>query len=65
MITKRLLGLGFAATGLISTIGLLALDFVRQSDFQGIGPMQRLALIASIIVLIVGLTLIPFGDSPA
>jgi hypothetical protein len=65
MITKRMLGIGFAAIGLLTIIGLFAIDFLRAGQYQGIGPAQRIGLIAGGIVLFVGLTLIPLGDRPA
>ena len=65
MITKRILGLGFASVGLLATLGLLALAFIRPSDFTGIGPAQLIGLIVSTAVLLLGLSLIPFGDDPA
>lgn len=65
MITKRLLGLGFTAVGLLIIIGLFAMDFIRASEYQGIGPAQRLGLTAGAIIFVVGLTLLPFGNRPA
>lgn len=65
MITKRMLGIGFAAVGLLAVIGLLAVDLVNAGDFQGIGPVQRLGLLGGAAVLVLGLTLIPLGNRPA
>lgn len=65
MITKRILGLGFSAIGLLIIIGLFAIDLLRASDYQGIGPTQRMGLIVGAIIFTVGLTLIPLGNRPA
>ena len=65
MITKRQLGLGFAAGGFLAVIAVLAVDLLKAGNFEGIGPMQRLALNAASILFVVGLTLIPFGNRPA
>jgi hypothetical protein len=60
-----MLGLGFAAIGLLIIVGLFAIDLLRASDYQGIGPAQRIGLMAGAAILIVGLTLIPLGNRPA
>ena len=65
MITKRQMGLGFAAGGLVALLAILAVDLLNAGNFEGIGPMQRLALIAAGLLFLVGLTLIPFGNRPA
>jgi hypothetical protein len=65
MITKRQMGLGFSAGGLVALIGILAVDLLKAGNFEGIGPVQRMALIAAGLIFLAGLTLIPFGDKPA
>ena len=65
MITKRQLGLIFIALGGVGLVGLLAIDLVRVGQYSGIGPMQRLGLFAAAAFLLVGLTLLPFGNKPA
>lgn len=63
--TKRQLGFLFIALGGAAILGLLALDFVGAGQFQGIGPSQRLAMLAAGVVILVGVTLLPLGDKPA
>jgi hypothetical protein len=62
-ITKRMLGLLLIVAGLAGLAGVFAIDIVRSSsDF---GPTQQLALLASLGMIIVGITLIPLGNRPA
>lgn len=63
-ITKRQLGICLALLGLAGVL----LPFVRDwlgGSYAGIGPAQRLLLIASALVFLLGLSLIPLGDRPA
>ncbi len=65
MITKRWLGIGLAAGGLLLVLALLAVDLIGAGDYQGIGPAQRLGLLGGGALLLIGLSLIPLGDRPA
>jgi len=65
MITKRQLGFIFIALGLLGAAGSFFNDILGRTDFQGIGPMQRLVLLAAAVVVGIGLTLVPLGDRPA
>jgi lipopolysaccharide export LptBFGC system permease protein LptF len=65
VITKRHLGIGLILLSLIAVAASFAFDFLGAGQFQGIGPAQRLALIAAGAVFIIGLTLLPLGDRPA
>lgn len=65
MITKRQLGLIFIALGGTGAVGSFMIDLVRANDFAGIGPTQRLGLLAAAALILVGLTLLPFGHKPA
>ena len=65
MITKRQLGLGFVALGLLGALALIAVDLLGAGQFQGVGPVQRLAFLGMGLLVLVGLTLIPLGDRPA
>lgn len=65
MVTKKWLGIGFAAAGLLFVIALLAVDLLEAGDYQGIGPAQQLGLLLGGGVFLLGLTLIPLGDRPA
>ncbi len=63
--TKRQLGLGFVALGVTAVIGIIGVDLIGAGNFQGIGPAQKLALMAAGVVVLVGLSLLPMGDRPA
>lgn len=65
MITKRQLGLIFIALGGLALAGLLAMDWLRASEFQGFGPAQTAAMAGAGLLVIVGITLLPLGDRPA
>lgn len=65
MITKRQLGLGFMALGVVAFLATLLFDWIGGGNFSGIGPLQRLALIGAVLAFLLGLTLLPFGDRPA
>jgi len=65
MVTKRHLGLGLSAMGLLSALGILAMDWVGAGNEAGIGPLQRLALVAAAALVLLGLSLIPLGNRPA
>ena len=53
MITKRQLGLIFISLGGAGLLGLLAIDWVRVGNYGGIGPMQRLGLLAAAAIGII------------
>jgi hypothetical protein len=63
--TKRQLGFLFTAMGLLAIVALFVVDATGASRFDGIGPVQRMALSGAVLLSLVGLTLIPFGDRPA
>ncbi|MBK8988338.1 MAG: hypothetical protein IPM39_20095 [Chloroflexi bacterium] len=63
--TKRQLGYAFIALGALAAVGSFANDVLGGGSFQGIGPTQRLALLAAGAIILVGLTLLPLGDRPA
>lgn len=65
MITKRQLGIFFTLMGLLLTLGIFSVEWLEAGNFQGIGPLQRIALIGSVGIILLGLSLIPFGDRPA
>ena len=63
--TKRQLGYVIIALGIFAIIGSFVNDLFGGGDFQGIGPTQRLALMGAGLVILVGISLLPFGDNPA
>ena len=63
--TKRQLGLVIIALGVLAIVGSFVNDLLGGGDFQGIGPTQRLALMGAGLVILIGVSLLPFGDRPA
>jgi hypothetical protein len=63
--TKRQLGFVIIALGTLAIIGSFVNDLLGGGDFQGIGPTQKLALMGAGLVVLIGLSLLPFGDKPA
>lgn len=63
-ITKRQLGLGLALLGLAAILVPFVRDWLGGS-YAGIGPAQRLILIAGGLVFLLGVSLVPLGDRPA
>ena len=51
--------------GILGILGLLAIDLVRAGNYGGIGPMQRLGLIITGLITLLGLTLLPVGNRHA
>ena len=64
-ITKRKLGILFILLGTLAILGSLAMDLVGGGQFSGIGPAQFKAMLASGVIILVGMTLLPLGDRPA
>ncbi len=63
--TKKQLGLIFIALGVLGVLGLFGIDLVGAGQFNGIGPTQRLGLLAAGALILLGATLLPLGDKPA
>lgn len=63
--TKKQLGILFIAIGFAAGLGLLLVDLVGAGRFDGIGPLQRVALAGAALVILIGGTLLPLGDRPA
>ncbi|MCB8984619.1 MAG: hypothetical protein H6659_12395 [Ardenticatenaceae bacterium] len=63
--TKRQLGYAFIALGLLAAVGSFVNDMLGAGEFQGVGPTQRLALLAAGAIILVGVSLLPLGDRPA
>lgn len=63
--TKRQLGLILGFFGFLLTLGIFAVEWLEAGNFQGIGPLQRIALVVALAILILGVSLIPLGDRPA
>ena len=65
MISKRQLGLALLLIGCVVVLGPLAMDWLGFGQFDGVGPVQKLAMAAGGLVALVGLSLIPLGKRPA
>lgn len=65
MMTKKWLGIGLAVLGAVGVLGSFVNDLLNLSEYQGVGPRQKMAIIAAGALLLVGLSLIPLGDKPA
>jgi SpoU rRNA methylase family enzyme len=65
MITKRMLGIGFIVLGLLGIAAMFIRDLTGTAEFEGIGPVQQLALLVGGVVILIGLSLLPLGDRPA
>ncbi len=65
MVTKRQLGWLFILLGVGAAVVVMAIELFGAGQFQGIGPAQRRALIASVLAVILGISLLPLGDRPA
>jgi len=64
-ISKRQLGIMLLITGILGAIGILAIDILNAGQQGGIGPAQMFALAIMVVIAVIGLTLIPLGDTPA
>ena len=51
--------------GGFGVIGILAIDVLHAGQQGGIGPAQAFALGIMVLIAVIGLTLIPLGDTPA
>ena len=63
--TKGQLGKGFTGFGLLAAIAILAMDILFPGREGGFGPSQQAALVLSLAVFLIGLSLLPLGDDPA
>jgi hypothetical protein len=64
-LTKRHLGLLLLLAGVVGFAAIFAIDIVDAGREGGIGPAQQIALGLMLALALVGLTLIPLGDTPA
>ncbi len=63
-LSKRLLGILFILAGSFAILGSLLMDLLGGGQFSGIGPAQQKAMLAAGVVILVGITLLPFGERP-
>jgi len=65
-LTKRQLGIMISVFGLLAFIAIFLFDSFGTSDPDaGFGPSQQLALVGSVLLILLGFTLYPLGDTPA
>jgi hypothetical protein len=64
-LTKRLLGILMLSAGILGFAAILMIDILDVGRQGGIGPSQQLALGAMAALALVGLSLIPLGNTPA
>jgi hypothetical protein len=64
-LTKRQLGWLIILAGGGLAAATLAADFVGAGRFGGLGPAQRQALAGAGALIVLGLSLLPFGRRPA
>ncbi len=64
-VSKRQLGVLVLLAGLAAIAGPFLIDLVGAGQFQGIGPTQRLAMLAGGLLVLLGLSLWPLGNRPA
>jgi hypothetical protein len=64
-VTKRHLGIFLLLAGIAGFAGILAIDVLNVGREGGIGPAQKAALGLCVAMAVLGVTLIPLGDTPA
>jgi hypothetical protein len=64
-LSKRVLGGLLIAIGILGFAGVYGIDLLDAGRQGGIGPVQQIALGGSVILVVIGLTLLPLGRQPA
>ncbi|MDX1663456.1 MAG: hypothetical protein R3272_06660 [Candidatus Promineifilaceae bacterium] len=64
-LSKRQLGWLLIAIGVFGLVLTLSVELMGGGMSSGLGPAQRVALMAAFALAFVGLTLLPLGDRPA
>ena len=64
-LTKRLLGILMLSAGIVGFAAILMIDILDVGRQGGIGPSQQLALGAMAGLALIGLSLVPLGNTPA
>ncbi|MEA3340899.1 MAG: hypothetical protein U9R15_13125 [Chloroflexota bacterium] len=65
MVTKRQLGFGVIALGLLVLAATVGVDLIGAGQWGGFGPLQRIGIGLSLPTVVVGYILVRLGDSPA
>lgn len=61
-LTKRQLGWLILGAGLLLAVAAVGADLVGAGRFNGLGPAQRQALAAAVLLIVFGLSLLPLGN---
>lgn len=64
-LTKRHIGWLLLIGGVLTFAAIIGVDLLDVGREGGIGPAQQLGLAASVLIVLLGLTLIPLGSAPA
>jgi hypothetical protein len=64
-LTKKHIGILLFAVGALGVAAILLMDRLNIGRESGLGPAQQAALIVLALLALLGLTLIPLGDTPA
>jgi hypothetical protein len=64
-LSKRTLGVLLLFVGVLGFAGVYGIDLLDVGRQGGIGPVQQIALGGSVLLALVGLTLLPLGRQPA
>jgi hypothetical protein len=64
-LTKRHAGILLVTVGSLGLAAILIMDRLNLGREGGIGPAQQAALVVLALLALLGLTLIPLGNSPA
>lgn len=64
-LTKRHVGILLFTAAALGFAAIVVMDRLNMGREGGIGPAQQVALIVMALTTLLGLTLIPLGDSPA
>lgn len=63
--TKRHVGWLLVIGDVAGFLGIMALNFLRHKPVSEIGPAQQLVFALFAVGFLIGLSLIPLGDTPA
>ena len=65
MVTKRQLGIGVIALGVLAILGVTAVDLFGAGQWSGFGPLQWIGMGLGVAAIAVGVILVCLGNRPA